>query len=195
MVWNFIVLTVGKLKLVDSCNMLKGSLSNLAIHHISNNGDLSIVKQSLKDYSAESQYLLCRTGKQFFPCEYLDRIDKLQETSLPPISESYSSLTDSIISPYDYQHTQTVWNKTGCKTLKDYVSLYLRCGSSSRHISAMEACTLGPIQFRLFIFFNACFICYRSHELQMGYKTWFNFRPQFIPYNQLEYTWWIMFCR
>ena len=43
---KFYCATVGKLKLVDSCNMLKGSLSNLAIHHISNNGDLSIVKKT-----------------------------------------------------------------------------------------------------------------------------------------------------
>ena len=122
---KFYCATVGKLRLVDTCNMLKASLSNLAIHNILNNGDLSIVKQSLKDYSAKSQDLLCRTGKQFFPYEYLDSIDRLQETSLPPISEFYSSLTDSNISPSDYQHAQPVWSKTNCKTLKDYVNLYL----------------------------------------------------------------------
>ena len=80
---RFYSATVGKLKFVDSCNMLKGSLSNLATHHILNKGDLTIVKESLKQYSAESQDLLCRTGKQFFPYEYLDSIEKLQETSLP----------------------------------------------------------------------------------------------------------------
>ena len=36
---KFYCATVGKLKLVDSCNMLKGSLSNLAIHHILNKLD------------------------------------------------------------------------------------------------------------------------------------------------------------
>ena len=36
--------SVGKLKFVDSCNMLKGSLSNLATHHILDKGDLAIVK-------------------------------------------------------------------------------------------------------------------------------------------------------
>ena len=77
---------VGKLKFVDSCNMLKGSLSNLATYHILIKGDLTIAKESLKQYSAESQELLCSTGKQFFPYEYLDNIEKLQETSLPPIS-------------------------------------------------------------------------------------------------------------
>ena len=56
---RFYCATVGKLKLVDSCNMLKGSLSNLSMHHILNNGDLSIVKQSLKDYSAEIFYNTC----------------------------------------------------------------------------------------------------------------------------------------
>ena len=105
---RFYCATVGKLKFVDACNMLKGSLSSLSIHHILDNGYLSIVKESLKGYSAESQDLLCRMGKQFFPYEYLDSTEKLQETSLPPISEFYSSLTDSNISSSDYQHAQTV---------------------------------------------------------------------------------------
>ena len=66
--------------------MLKGNLSNLAMHHILSKGELTIVKESLKQYSAESQELLCSTGKQFFPYEYFDSIEKLQETSLPLIS-------------------------------------------------------------------------------------------------------------
>ena len=122
---RFYSASVGKLKFVDSCNMLKGSLSNLATHHILNKGDLTIVKESLKQYSTESQELLCSTGKQFFPYEYLDSIEKPQETSLPPISKFYSSLTDSHISIADYQHAQSVWDKIGYKTLRDYVDLYL----------------------------------------------------------------------
>ena len=120
---KFYSASVGKLKFVDSCNMLKGSLSNLATHHILNKGDLTIVKESLKQYSAESQNLLCSMGKQFSPYEYLDNVEKLQETSLPPISEFYSSLTDSHISLADYQHAQSVWDKTGCKTLQDVAFL------------------------------------------------------------------------
>ena len=42
---NFYSASVGKLKLVDSMNMIKGSLANLADHHILNNGDLTIVKR------------------------------------------------------------------------------------------------------------------------------------------------------
>ena len=57
--------------------------------------------------------------------ECLDNIEKLQETSLLPIIEFYSSLTDSHISLADYQHVRSVWDKTWCKTLQDYVNLYL----------------------------------------------------------------------
>ena len=109
---NFYSATVRKLKLVDSMNMIKGSLANLADHHILNNGDLTIVKESLKKFSHESQELLCATGKQFFPYEYIDSFDKLEETSLPPINQFYSSLTDSNIKPSDYQHAQSVWART-----------------------------------------------------------------------------------
>ena len=49
---------------------------------------------------------------------------KLEETSLPPIGEIYSSLSNSHISTSDYQHAQKVWDKTGCTTLRDYVDLY-----------------------------------------------------------------------
>ena len=64
---RFYSASVGKLQFVDSRNMLKGSLSNLATHNILNRGDLTIVKESLKQYFADSQELLCSTGKQFFP--------------------------------------------------------------------------------------------------------------------------------
>ena len=117
---------VGKLKFMDSCNMLKGSLSNLATHHILNKGDLSIVKATLSTYSTEAQELLCNTGKQFLPYEYIDTMDKLKETSLPPQEAFYSTLSDSNISLSDYQHAQKVWQKTGCKTLGDYVNMYLQ---------------------------------------------------------------------
>ena len=55
----------------------------------------------------------------------MDDIEKLKETSLPHINEFHSNLTDSNISTSDYQHTQDVWDKTSCSTLKDYVNMYL----------------------------------------------------------------------
>ena len=122
---HFYSATVDKLKFLDSCNMIKSSLSNLGVHHILNDGDLTLVKDTIKGYSTKSQDLLCRTGKQFFPYEYMDDIEKLNETSLSPINEFYSSLTDSNITTSDYQHAQDVWEKTNCSNLKDYVNVYL----------------------------------------------------------------------
>ena len=123
--------------------MLKGSLSNIGVHHILNDGNLTLVKDTLKDYSTESQDLLCRTGKQFFPYEYMDDIEKLKDTSLPPINEFYSNLTDSNISTSDYQHAQDVWDKTSCSTLKNYVNVYLNLDvpPSGRYIPTVEICT------------------------------------------------------
>ena len=122
---RFYLASVGKFKFVDSCNMLKGSLSNKATHHILKKGNLTIVKETLQKYSTETQDLLCNTGKQYFLYEYMDSVEKLKETSLPPIGEFYSTLTNSHIPTSDYQHMQKVWEKTGCATLKDYVDLYL----------------------------------------------------------------------
>ena len=122
---RFYSATIGKLKFVDSCNMLKGSLSSLSSQHILDKGRLGIVKSSLSKYSDESVELLCNTGKQFLPYEYIDGLDKLQETSLPPQHAFYSTLTNSHIGLTDYQHAQTVWDKTDCKTLQDYIDLYL----------------------------------------------------------------------
>ena len=122
---HFYSATIGKLKFLDSCNMIKTSLSDLGIHHTLNDSDLTLVKDTLNGYSTESQDLLCRTGKQFFPYEYIVDIEKLKETSLPPINEFYSSLMDSNITTSDYQHAQDVWDKTNCSTLKDYVNVHL----------------------------------------------------------------------
>ena len=89
---RFYSATIGKLKFVDSCYMLKGSLSSLASHDVVNKGMLTIVKSSLSKYSDESVELLCNTNKQFLPYEYTDGLDKLQETSLPPQHAFYSTL-------------------------------------------------------------------------------------------------------
>ena len=62
---NFYSATVGKLKLVDSMNMIKGSLANLADHHILNNGDLTIVKESLKIFHMKHKNYYVQQGNNF----------------------------------------------------------------------------------------------------------------------------------
>jgi len=63
--------------------------------------------------------------KGVFPYEYLDNFDKLDEIKLPPIESFYSSLKESSISEDDYQRAQKVWDILKCKTIKEYLEVYL----------------------------------------------------------------------
>ena len=73
-------------------------------------------------YSALQLDLLLRKG--VYPYEYVDSLERLDETQLPPRSAFYSRLNDSGISKEDYEHAQTVWKEFNCKTLRNYHDLY-----------------------------------------------------------------------
>ena len=49
----------------------------------------------------------------------------MTQTRLPPREDFYSNLTEQDVSPADYLHAQTVWNKFDMKTFEDYHDLYL----------------------------------------------------------------------
>jgi len=73
-------------------------------------------------YSGKQFDLLRRKG--IFPYEYINSVDRLNETGLPPKSPFYSKLNNTDISDEDYEHAPTVWKEFGCKTLRDYLNLY-----------------------------------------------------------------------
>ena len=64
--------------------------------------------------------------KGIFPYEWFDSIDKLNETSLPPKEAFCSKLKQSGITDKEYQQAIDCWNKTGCKSIKNYMMLYLK---------------------------------------------------------------------
>ena len=74
--------------------------------------------------SFENFNLLTRKG--VFPYEYVDSVDKLRETRLPPRELFFSSLTDETVSEADYAHAINVWNTFSISTLGDYSDLYLK---------------------------------------------------------------------
>ena len=61
-----------------------------------------------------------------YPYDYVDRLDKLAETQLPPKEDFYSRLNKSLISDEDYKHAQKVWSEFDCETMRDYHDLYLK---------------------------------------------------------------------
>ncbi|RLU24729.1 hypothetical protein DMN91_002819, partial [Ooceraea biroi] len=63
-----------------------------------------------------------------FPYEYVDCVEKLQDTCLPPRESFYSSLTGDTISESDYAHAENIWQRFAIQTLGEYSDLYLKTG-------------------------------------------------------------------
>jgi len=67
------------------------------------------------------------TRKAVFPYEYIDCVEKLDETELPPRDSFYSSLTGDTVSENDYAHAvRNVWQRFSIRTLGKYSDLYLK---------------------------------------------------------------------
>eukprot|EP00794_Sanderia_malayensis_P014794 gene14794-biopygen11881 len=66
------------------------------------------------------------TRKGVYPYDWVDSIEKMQETSLPPKEAFYNKLYDSSISDEDYTYAQQVWQFFKCQTFQDYHEPYLK---------------------------------------------------------------------
>jgi len=66
----------------------------------------------------------CEKTKGFFPYEWIDSLDKLEETSLPPHTAFYSSLKNQNITEQEYQYCQRVWENKEMSTFKDFLVWY-----------------------------------------------------------------------
>ena len=117
---NYISIDYGsnykKIRFLDSYRFMVKGLSDVAKSMVEFpildkyfKGDISLLKQ-----------------KGYYPYEYIDSIDRLNETSLPPKESFFSSLTQKVITDKEYSHAQEVWKHYNCKTLKDYHNLYLK---------------------------------------------------------------------
>ncbi|KYN44383.1 hypothetical protein ALC56_01170, partial [Trachymyrmex septentrionalis] len=82
-----------KLRFVDSFKFLNTSLEKLVSYL--DKSKLKIIRSEFSNLDPENFDLLTRKG--VFPYEYIDSVDKLNETSLPPHELFYSSLTDETV--------------------------------------------------------------------------------------------------
>ena len=64
------------------------------------------------------------TDQRIFPYQWLDCIDKLEETSLPPHAAFYSSLKNANITDEEYAYCQQVWDNNEMITFKDFLVWY-----------------------------------------------------------------------
>ena len=65
--------------------------------------------------------------KGFFPYEWLDSYDKLDQDHLPPYNEWYSSLKGKNIDTEDYEYCKEVWNDNNMTSMHDFLRWYNNC--------------------------------------------------------------------
>ena len=93
-----------ELRFIDSLRFMASGLDKL-----SSNQKIDQFVNLKKFYSGNQLSLLLRKG--IYPYDYVDCMNKLDETSLPPKDAFYSKLTGESITDEDYQHAQTVWKE------------------------------------------------------------------------------------
>ena len=104
-------------KLLDICNFIKGSLSNLSDKLLDEN------KLVTKKHFPNNFDLL--KTKISFPYEYLTK-ENMFDKKLPLIDKFYSSLKLKNISKEDYEKTLEIYKKLKCKNIKEFLEIYLK---------------------------------------------------------------------
>ena len=106
----------GQFRFVDSLQFLNASLDKLVN---------STPRDAFRLTSALPHHeLLMQMG--VYPYEYMDSLDRFDETCLPPQEAFYSSLSDEGITDDDYKHAQQVWDTFDSRNIGDYHDLYLQ---------------------------------------------------------------------
>ena len=105
------------LKLLDMCNFIKGSLSDLSknLH----DKDKFITKEHFSNNFELLKYKTC------FPYEFITK-ENIYNENLPSIENFYSSLKLNNISKEDYDKTLEIYKNLNCKNIKEYLDIYLK---------------------------------------------------------------------
>ena len=110
-----------KLCFIDSINFLQGGLDALAGKLMKS--DLLTFLQPLSGGDSIKEDLLLQ--KAAFPYDYLKDKSRLEDDALPPRDAFFNSLTDSDVDEDSYCKAHEIWTVFGCKTLKDYMEIYV----------------------------------------------------------------------
>lgn len=107
------------MRFLDSLKFMPSSLENLAKNL--NSDEFINIRQNFTEGQIP---LLLRKG--IFPYDYVNSLEKLEETSLPTKQYFYNRLNEEEISEKDYEHAQSIWNAFNIKTLGEYSDLYIK---------------------------------------------------------------------
>ena len=112
-----------ELRFIDSFKFMATSLDKL-VTNLASSCDNKKFKDTRKFFTSNQFELMLRKG--VYPYEYMDSLDRLNETELPPKDKFCSKLSGEGISNEDYEHAKRVWSTFEMKTLRDYHKLYNR---------------------------------------------------------------------
>ena len=104
-------------KLLDICNFIKGSLSELSKNLLDK--DKIITKKHFPDNFELLKEKAC------FPYEWLTK-ESIYDKELPSIDKFYSSLKLQNITKEEYYKTLEIYKKLNCKNVKDYLEIYVK---------------------------------------------------------------------
>ncbi|XP_056645117.1 uncharacterized protein LOC130450634 [Diorhabda sublineata] len=111
-----------KFRFIDSYRFMSASLDELISLLLKDK--FTILQKEFHHLDKEHFELLTRKG--VFPYDYIDNVDKLNETNLPPIKCFYNRLNDEGISKEKYEHAQNICNMFNIKSLGEYSDLYMK---------------------------------------------------------------------
>ncbi|XP_069167094.1 uncharacterized protein [Procambarus clarkii] len=123
--FKFMKVDIGKLQFMDSLALLNGGLEKLAKEHIKEGKPTTYTSVMLDDVPVAAHHLL-KTGKQVFCYDDISSLEKLNEPALPPPEAFYNSLKHEAISESDYTQAKEVFRLAECKTIGDYLKVYLK---------------------------------------------------------------------
>ena len=107
---KYLSLTVGQLKFLDSFQFTPKSLDILS----------KILEDDEFKYLVEScitnHFDLVRR-KGVYPYDYMDSVERFDETELPSQDAFFNKLSGSSCSDIDYAHASRVWDAFGCETI------------------------------------------------------------------------------
>ncbi|XP_069160116.1 uncharacterized protein [Procambarus clarkii] len=123
--FKFMKVDIGKLQFMDSLALLNGGLEKLGKEHIKEGKPTTYTSVMLDDVPVAAHHLL-KTGKQVFCYYYISSLEKLNEPALPPPEAFFNSLKHEAISETDYTQAKEVFRLAECKTIGDYLKVYLK---------------------------------------------------------------------
>ena len=101
----------------DSLKFMSSSLGALV-----NNLPKDAFKNLLKYFTPKQAEILKQKG--FYPYEYMDSIEKFNDTKIPPREAFYSNFSGKGISNKNYNQVWNVWNSFNMKIFLEYHELY-----------------------------------------------------------------------